>query len=173
MSMETSMIYGFGFMTDKVKDNTLFGFVRDNLQHLSAVSRSCFQDMTEELSKHNVKFNSKDVIHTASKVLQNIDHEEVDHIDDDFLYDLRNTLLNCVAEIMHNEEKIWFEYQPGQDGMLGEGGAIMLSASLPWNLSPEEKNLTEKDFVNICKRYTSLLGIPDVPVEDITIEYFG
>ena len=173
MSMETSMIYGFGFMTDKVKDNTLFGFVRDNLRHLSAVSRNCFQDMTDELSKRNMDFTGENVIHDASKILQNINHEEVDHIDDDFLYDLRNTLLNCIAEIMHNKEKIWFEYQPGQDGMLGEGGAIMLSACLPWNLSSAEKKLTENDFVAICEKYTKLLGIPDEPIEDITVEYFG
>ena len=173
MSMETSMIYGFGFKTNKVKDKTLLNFVKDNMHRLSDTSRINFQEMLDELVRHKMNFDTDDVIHEASKLLQNLDEMETDHIDDDFLYDLRNTLLNCVAEVMHNEDKIWFEYQPGQDGMLGEGGAIMLSACLPWNLSSAEKKLTEKDFVAICEKYTKLLGIPDEPVEDITVEYFG
>ena len=74
---------------------------------------------------------------------------------------------------MQDETKIWFIYAMGMDGCIGEGGAILLKSSMPWEFTSRERFLEEGDFLDICREYMETLGVSEDDLGDIEVEYFS
>ena len=158
MSMCSSFVYGYGFYVNHIKDESILSFIKNHTDSLP----DGYSKLIDFLHDPSLKDFSSDTAETLTEMLM-----------DGYYASLREALLNAVAEIMRAETGIYFEYQSGQEDCIGEEGAILLSQAMPWMFRGPETTLTENKFIELCKKYTTELGIPNESIGDLEIEYYG
>lgn len=161
---------GKGFYTANVNEMNLVKFVRDKAAALGKDLRIDFAAVIDRMESDsffslNVEFDDMlpvDIYNAFKGALDITNYTN-----------LRDILLGFVSDIMQDETKIWFIYAMGMDGCIGEGGAILLKSSMPWEFTSRERFLEEGEFLDICREYMEALGVSEDDLGDIEVEYFS
>lgn len=157
MSMETSIIYGFGFTCD-LSDYKLINFLKNH--------KNTFCQTVQEVELFKKTVEAKEMTPAAL---------------DFFLEDLyRNYKCDTsgisgryaiISNIMSRETGIRFDYCP-PNGECDTPEAICFCAGYPWFYNEIEKSLTSDKLEQILKKYMEELEIDDEP-DYLQLEHYG
>lgn len=153
MSMKTWIVYGMGFEVN-CSDEALVNFIK----------------------KHKTAFcGTEEEVRLFAELRECV--PDIFYLDDIFeLYEC--DVSGCagpgaaISNIMSRETGISFEYQPG-DIDCGSNHTVLLTESMPWHYSEEDKELTEDKLIAILRKYAAELGINKNDVGFCEVEYYG
>ena len=157
MSMETSIIYGFGFTCD-LSDYKLINFLKNH--------KNTFCQTVQEVELFNKTVEAKEMTPAA-----------LDFFLEDLYRDYKCDTSGIsgryviISNIMSRETGIRFAYcQPDVD--CDTLASVVFEERYPWMVNETEKELTEEKLSNICKKYMDELGITENP-DYLNLEYYG
>ena len=91
----------------------------------------------------------------------------MNNYEDELDIDRAKAIGSSITNIMSREPEMRFAYLNYEDiGSI----YILFIETHPWNFNDKEKNLTEDELTNICKKYMTELGILGRPIY-IGLEY--
>lgn len=151
MSMQSSIVYGYGFQATCIADERLRSFI---LAHAATI-RENHDDYADDL----LDFAANDFSASVEDAFCDLECEESQ----------QQGALAIVSNTMSEETGIGFEYQPGQSDCDSEP-TILLTSALPWMFNDAEKALNLERANTIMSAYMAELGIPGEPA-DISAEY--
>ncbi len=154
MSMQTDCIYGYGFRI-YVSDDNLRRFIEKHEPVIATLRQG--RELLDWVHEHV----------STGKPLDSIKERFFDW-DNEATGDCG--IYGMIADVMHKETGIVFEYRNSQDE--DEDDAILLPETFPWNFNELERSLTMESLEEICKRYIDDLGGQLKP-DYIRLEYFG
>ena len=156
MGMQTDCIYGFGFRVF-ASDKALADFIKNHEATVKSLE------------------GGTDILDYVNDCISN--NKPLDSIKEMF-YDYENNftgdsgLYGIIADVMHKETAIRFEYRRTPDVDCCEDDAIILPIAMPWQFNETEQKLTEESLEKICKKYMSELD-ERLVFDSIRLEYFG
>lgn len=150
MSMQTDVVYGYGFYV-YVSDEELKSFV---LKHKDTILKLDRGREVLEYTKRcsDDEFNPKEDFYDLS----------CDTNGNQGFYSI-------IANTMSAETGIRFDYCRAQED---DDDAILFAEGYPWHLNKIEMTLTKEKLEEICNKYITDLGGQLKP-EHIRLEYFG
>jgi len=163
MSFNVDHVYGYGFEVSFGDDNfdskKFFGFLRNHKETIKGLYDG----------EHIIKFIENENPDIDEFCIEFADRENCEG----YGY---NTAQNVVADIMNKETGLRFTFQQDMDSDME---FVMLPECMPWLLNEKERNTTEDELYNICKKYMEELGFRTE--EDYAgqligmqkVEYFG
>ncbi|MDD6484006.1 MAG: hypothetical protein PUF72_05465 [Clostridiales bacterium] len=152
MSMMSSYIYGFGFASDCAEEK-LVDFM---ITHKDSFCVYDYEFVLYDEMLRCVKNggNSEALFESYSCDVSGKDGEGA-----------------VISNIMSRETGICFSYCPSDDSC-GTLASVVFEVNYPWHMNETEKNLTEEQVRNVCKKYMEELGISDEP-NYLSLEYYG
>ena len=150
MSMQSSIVYGFGFEIEEITDENLFNFIEKYKEILckSEEERQLFDGVT-------IRSDLKNYL-------------------DDYPCDCsgHEGFGAVVSNAISRETGIRIEYQMGQFDCYSFP-TVLFSQSMPWGLNDKEKELTEESLTEILIPYAEELGLEERDVGYVEVEYYG
>lgn len=139
MSMNTSIVYGYGFELDLTDDKKFFEFLNN---HKDTIKK--FND-GEDILNFIKDPESNDI----GEFREKFDSRE------SFSGEGEHDALNVISDIIREETGIRFtyEYYDGEE-------YILFAECLPWLLNEKEKVITKEEMKKICIKYMEELGLP-------------
>lgn len=152
MSMESNIIYGFGFNCD-CDDDKLIDFVK---MHKNAFCKSKAEtQMYKEMLKYTEnQYDLEDFFDRYSCESNGMEGNGA-----------------VISNIMSRETGIRFMYCP-PDGDCDTYASVLFELGYPWSFNTVEKELTKEKLFDICKKYIDELGIITTP-NYLELEYYG
>ena len=154
MSMRSSFIYGYGFTFD-CKVERFIDFIKAHRETF------CQSDAEIELFDKLVSVNIDDYEDDLWELW-------VDYNLDQYGYENEGEI---VAGVMTRETDIRFIYCPA-DADCDTETSIVFESTYPWYMNETERNLTQRNLDEICKRYMDELGIAGCP-DYLDLEDYG
>lgn len=154
MSMDTSIIYGYGFHSD-CEDAKLWQFIKNH--------SDAFLKNRKELDLY-VKLESAEQSGSLPDMYHFFENYECDASG-------VSGVGSVIANIMSRETGIRFIACLADD-TCDTSAAVLLPEHMPWLYTEREKTLTGSDFLQICKQYAKELGISEEP-DYLRQEYYG
>ena len=151
MSMCSSFVYGYGFHIDKCDEKVLIDFIKTH------ENTFCRSDEEKYLFDGLDKTGS-----SLDKLFEN--------------YSCDSTGVAgvgaVIANIMSRETGICFIYCQSDDSC-DTPASIVFETSYPWLLNKIEKELTEDELQNICRKYMNELELTNEQPCHLALEYYG
>lgn len=163
MSMNSSIVYGYGFEIDDVTVKQICEFIQNH--------RAAFCKSIEE------KVIYADMIVIVKRMDPNAEEDDWNKIADlfeDYENDVNGNvgMEAAISNIIARETGIDVQYEPGCDACESKP-AILLAEAMPWHYSHKEKQLeSEDELKSILTDYMTQLGITGEP-DMMNVEYFG
>lgn len=154
MSYQEYTYYGYGF---ELVNAT-------NLDLVKQIVIDAYED--DEVNKFVANYESTDVI----CVYDFIRDFETQFCCDESVSMTISNWMNSNDEI--NPKHIWFTGYADQSEF-DTYEAVLFQECYPWQMSEEEKNLTQEELDEILKKFANLLGVPENDITYLTMRYGG
>ena len=155
MGMNSYNVYGYGF--NCIYDEELL-INKDKLILFIKEHSHTFCQSEEEKALYNDMLKGN---HDLENLFQN--------------YDCDNSGIEgigaVISNIMTRETGVNFGYYP-ENLTCDTPASIVFLQLFPWQFNEREKDLTEEELYNICKKYIGELGLEDNP-DWLSLEYYG
>lgn len=157
MSMETSIVYGHGFIVDEVTDEKLIDFIKN---HKNAFCKTPTEiAMYDEILKMTETeidtYGTEDYFQGYSCICSGQEGRGA-----------------VVSNIITRETGIGVQYEMG-DRDCDSYPSVLFPEGMPWHLNEKEKNLTINSLTEILLPYVEELGLSKDNIESLKIEYYG
>lgn len=155
MSMQTTMIYGYGFTCENIREDAFKVFIETHKDTIREHGSKDEQDLLKEI----------------------IDNPEcdLDELEENFPIEdfgsFNESLYSVISNIIYYETNIRVGFYRGSHDEIDCDSSIMLPQNMPWDFSETEKKLTKTELHDILAKYADELYMPKP--EEITMEYFG
>lgn len=158
MSMQTTIIYGFGFEAKRIELSKAIEFIYNH---------------KDAIKEHYSSFAPEFVANVFNNKLNESNAEEIlPETGNGCDWDVFCMACDVIANIMKTETNIGFQYEMGQEDCYSEP-CIILPETLPWYMNETEKNLTYESIIKIIKKYLDELNISNENICCQHVEYFG
>lgn len=156
MSMQTNMIYGYGFEVCYVDDEKLIEFIKNHKETF------CKSDEEKELFEELLKYEPDD--YCLDDLLE----------ESDVTCDVtgRTGFGVPISNIISRETGIRVQYEIGC-GDCGSVPSVLFSEQYPWNYNEKEKNLTVDSLNELFIPYVKELGLSKEVLGGLAVEYYG
>ena len=146
MGMRTIIVYGYGVDDNelmKISDNALIQFIK---KHLPKVYDEMMEDVESDASCEDC----------------------IAWFDDYENSDGEMGVYGVIADVMKQELDMCFEYRKSE-----YDEALMFAEQLPWCYSEKERACTKEQLDKIFQLYFSELGVGNVVLSTVSLEYLG